>query len=116
TKWSFALFAQDPALGDLPRPSQAQADELAKKTVENLERLIMVTCRSEATAALKNEGPTAVQPSLRALAQAIGQDLSNNFSKSVNFAGVLKFMDRSKWQDLYREAGVATAAAPAAQH
>lgn len=105
-KWAFSMFAQDPVFVDLPHPSQAQTDELAKKIVGDLERLIMVNCRKEATAALKNEGPTALSPSLRALSQSMGQSWSDNVSQSLNLAGVLKFMDRSKWRDLYKEAGV----------
>jgi hypothetical protein len=113
-KWTFSNFGQNPALGDLPRPSQAQADELARKVVENLERLAMVNCRKEAIAALKFESPSAIAASFGTLAETIGQTLYKNPSVAAGIVGVIRFMDRSKWQDLFAEAGVPSQPAPPA--
>src|SRR5438105_10172776 len=59
-RWMFAAFAKAPALSGMVSINQQQRDKLNKSMADIYSRLILVDCRSQAVAALKNEGENAL--------------------------------------------------------
>src|SRR6476659_3954083 len=55
-RWMFASATRDPALASMTTLTQAQRDEINKTMAGIYNRLILVDCRAEAIAAIKNEG------------------------------------------------------------
>jgi hypothetical protein len=71
----FATLALHPAVQTVTAVSDSTRAQLNIAVAALLERLLTVSCRTEARAALKNLGPPAFQASFSILGQVAAQDL-----------------------------------------
>ena len=105
-RWMFASATRDPALASMTTLTQAQRDEINKTMAGIYNRLILVDCRAEAIAAIKNEGFQAFGESGRALGAAAANKLMSSPAGQEELSKWVEFMDKKGWEALGTEAGV----------
>src|SRR3954467_15964403 len=74
-RWMFAAMSKDPALINMANIKQQDRDKLNKGTADLFARLMLMDCRPQAVAALKNEGSDAFGEAGRVLGQSAAQKL-----------------------------------------
>lgn len=106
-RWMFSAFSLHPALQSLTTLTPEQRDGYNKSMAALFERLLYVDCREEAIAGLKYEGSTIIATSFTVLGQVAGRDIFSNPQVTQSMAALEKYIDKSKQNALFDEAGVA---------
>jgi len=99
-QWMFAAMSRHPAVASMATVSDAQFDLANKRMAELYTRLLTVTCRDQAKAAIKNEGEFALSQSFQALGQVAGRELFINPDVLKGLSGMSKYFDRAKFDEL----------------
>lgn len=107
-RWMFAAMSKNPSLSDMTNISQRQRDDLNKKTAELFTRLVVVDCRPQAVAALKNEGPHALGEAGQVLGAAASRQLLSSPEADAELGKMADFGDKSAWEALMKDAGIKT--------
>jgi hypothetical protein len=106
-QWIFATLSLNPAVKPLSSITAEQRDDLARKTSGIMQRLILSDCHTEAVAAFKYEGPAvALGASFQLLGQVAVRGLMSDPLVVAGMQQLDKFSDKSKWVEIYKEAGV----------
>ena len=87
----------------------AQRSEFNRKTAALFERLLMVSCRSQAIAAIKYEGSAAIESGFGTLGNAAARGMMGDPAVVAELSGLAGFMDKAKLEALGKEAGAAPA-------
>ncbi len=102
TRWVFSTLSKHPNLASNPnmndlvsvaRDIRSGAD---REMAQLVEKFIYDKCNEELKAAVKNEGPAAIQTSLRGYVEQTGRDILNHPSITGSVAGIATQMDFSK--------------------
>ena len=105
-RWMFGAMTRNPDLASLANISQAQRDKINKGMADIYNRLILVDCRSEAIAAIKNEGIHSLFDSGQALGGAAANKMMSGPGNEAELGKWTDYMDKSGWTALAKEAGV----------
>ncbi|MEC5385104.1 hypothetical protein VVD49_05175 [Uliginosibacterium sp. H3] len=92
-RWMFANAALHPDVAGLATVTPELRQEIDRTAGQLIQRLVFDSCRSQAGAALRSEGPTAMQQAFQQLAQLIGDSLVANPAVTQGSANVLRYMD-----------------------
>jgi hypothetical protein len=103
--WIYAAMSAHPDIRAYSNITAAQRDAVLKDAGALVQRLLTVDCRAQASAALKNEGASALDPAFSTLGAFAMRNLVSNPEVSQAMA-IDKYMDVQKLQDLGKEAGV----------
>lgn len=105
-RWMFAAVTKDPALAPMTNITQSERDKINKGTAELYGRLILVDCRTQTVAAIKNEGAEALGASGNALGQAAAHKLMSSPEGQQELSKFSDYFDKKGWEALGKEAGV----------
>ena len=96
-RWMFANAALHPDVASVATVAPELRQEIDRTAGLLIQRLVFDSCRSESGAALRNEGPAAMQQAFQMLAQLIGDTLVANPAVGQGSANVLRYMDVSRF-------------------
>jgi hypothetical protein len=96
-RWMFANAALHPDVASLTTIAPDVRQEIDRTAGVVIQHLVFDSCRAESGAALRNEGPAAMQQAFQMLAQLIGDNLVANPAVGQGSANVLRYMDMSKF-------------------
>lgn len=99
-RWLFSLAALHPDLKSIASISAEQRDEINKSVGALFERLLTVSCKTEAQQALLFEGPSTFESSFQILGQVAGHELFSDPLVSSGMEGMLKYVDQEKFKEL----------------
>ena len=105
-QWMFAAMAKDPTLAKMSNITQQDRDKLNKATAELFSRLMLVDCRPQTIAALKNEGTDAFGQAGRVLGAAAAHKLMSSPEGEAELNKLGDYVDKKAWEALGKEAGV----------
>jgi len=103
--WIYAAISAHPDLARYSKITPEEQAALSAKGGALMVRLLTVDCRKESVAALKYEGPSAFETSFGVLGEIAMRGMMGNPSVGAALEQLTKSMDRSKLEELGREAG-----------
>lgn len=104
--WIFAAIGQHPDVRPYSTVTPAQLAEINRKTASLFQRLVVDDCHAESVAALKYEGPTALQAAFGVLGEVAMRSLMNHTDVDKATSGLGESVDVKKLQALFKEAGI----------
>ncbi len=102
TRWVFTTLAKhpnlatDPKMSDLASIAQNVRSGADREMAQLVEKFIYDKCNSQLKAAIKNEGPLAIQTSIRSYVQQTGQEILQHPSIAGSIGGVASQMNAQK--------------------
>jgi hypothetical protein len=99
-RWLFAAMAQHPAVASLATVSGADVEAANAEAGALFMKLLTESCRDRTKAALKYEGPAAIQLSFQVLGQAAAGEIFANPKVASVLAGLKKYADSKKLEAL----------------
>jgi hypothetical protein len=99
-RWMFANAALHPDVAGLTSIAPDVRQQIDRTAGTLIQRLVFENCRAESSAALRNEGPAAMQQAFQMLAQLIGDSLVANPAVGQGSANVLRYMDVTRFPQL----------------
>lgn len=113
--WMFSALSLHPDVKAFTNLTDAKRDAISKDTANLLGRLMTVDCRKETVAAIKYEGPQAIEVGFRVFGEAAGRGLFNSPEVAASLAKMGTYFDSSKIEALGVEAGIPPKAADKAK-
>ena len=95
-QWIFATAMLHPAVKSMASVPDGERAEINRKTADLVQRLLTVTCQSQAQQALKFEGNAAFEQSFNVLGQVAGRELFADPHVAAGMAGLAKYLDGEK--------------------
>ncbi|MFS0736398.1 hypothetical protein ABC347_05045 [Sphingomonas sp. 1P06PA] len=115
-QWIFSAYAAADIAREISSVTPEQHVAYNKRGAALFERLILVDCRKQAVAAIRNEGQTAFEQSFQVLGQMAGRGLMEDPKVAAEMERFGAVLDREKLGALMTEAGqAAPPPAPAAK-
>ena len=111
-QWLFAEVTLNPAIKTMSNVTTAQRESFNRQVVDRFERLVLKDCRKETVDALKYEGPGAIEASFSVLGQVAGRGMMSDPNVAAGMAGLSAYMDKGKWTEVSKEAGIAAPTSP----
>ena len=105
-RWMFSAFTLDPALSHMSTITPAQRDQYTKDAGAVFSRLLLVDCRKETIAALKNEPGDAIGPAFNTLGQTTASHLFQSPEAVAQLKRLGDSFDKDGLKKLATEAGV----------
>lgn len=102
TSWVFATLAKHPNLASNPNMSdlvsiaQGVRNGADRDMAQLVEKFIYDKCNEELKAAVKNEGPMAIQSSIRSYVEQTGREILQHPSVAGSIGGVASQMDAQR--------------------
>lgn len=107
-RWFFAVMSANPSVNDLVQMSQPQRREHTLRAGRLFQRLMTDDCHTEAVAAIKYDGPRAIESSFEVLGKVAVMGLMSDPSVNKEMEALSEGANMEKMNALLREAGVAT--------
>ena len=105
-KWMFAAFALNPDVAPLSTVTPEQRAQFNQEAADLMQRLVLVDCRQQTVAALKNEGPDSLLTSLTVLGSVSARGLMMNSPAAIGMLDLAKRIDGAKFRALFQDAGL----------
>lgn len=105
-QWMFAAFALNPSLSPLTKITTAQRSEFTKGAADVYTRLLVVDCRAEAVAALKNEGDSSLGPAFGVLGRTTASRIFNAPAVGAELEKLGESFDKDALKKLFADAGI----------
>ncbi|HSQ95637.1 MAG TPA: hypothetical protein VLM18_06005 [Croceibacterium sp.] len=99
-RWIFASVTLHPAVASLSAVTPEQRNDINKAMGTLFERLLLVSCRKEASEALRYEGSMAMQASFQILGQVASVSMMSNPAVRSAFGQIGKYVDEKKLEEL----------------
>ena len=99
-RWMFANAALHPDVASVATIAPDVRQQIDRTAALLIQRLVFDSCRNESAAALRAEGPAAMQQAFQMLAQLIGDALVANPAVGQGSANILRYMDMSRFPEL----------------
>ena len=106
TKWAYVVISANPEFRGMSTVTEPMRDEANHRVAVLLTRLVTVDCRAQAVAAVRGEGPQAMEEAAKALAASAARDLLADPATLAGMTGFLKYLDSQKLFGLMKDAGV----------
>lgn len=107
-KWLFSAFALNPSLAPMTQITPAQRTEFTKAAAGVYVRLLVSDCRTEAVAALKNEGESSLGPAFGTLGRTTASRIFNSPAANAELEKLGDSFDKDALKKLFADAGVPT--------
>jgi hypothetical protein len=105
-RWMFAAMSKDPSLSKMANITQADRDKLNKGAADLFSRLMLLDCRLQAVAAVKNEGTSAFGQAGQVLGAAAAHKLMSSPEGEAELGKLDDYIDKKAWEAFGKEAGV----------
>lgn len=96
TKWAFASLSNHPSLSDMTTMSDAVKTSADQEMARLVESFIYDKCNSQLKQAVKQEGPRAIEQSIRAFVEVTGREIMQHPSISSGVTGLATQLDAGK--------------------
>jgi hypothetical protein len=103
-KWIFSMITLHPDLQAMSTVTVKQREDISKKAAALLDRLLLDSCRSQAQAALQNEGPETIQYAFQVLGQVASRGLLTEPHVLGGAKELAKYVDEDKLKALVADA------------
>ena len=113
SQWMYVAMGTNPALKGLSSVSEDQRQAINAKAAALFQTTMLSDCRTQALAALRADGPTAVEKSFQLLGAVAARQLVNDPATLGSLQGVARGFDPKAWEAFAQEAGGAEPAAGA---
>ena len=104
-RWMFGAIALNPAVTQYSTITASQRDMFGKEVTQTFERVLLVDCRKETVAALKNEGEMAVLGSFEFFGRTATMELLSDPNTIAELQKMDGASDEAAWDKLYAEVG-----------
>jgi hypothetical protein len=107
-QWIFSAVSLNPSVAPLSSVTDTQRDDLSRSAAGLFQRLLLVDCRRETIDALKFEGERALEASFEVLGKVatVGLLSDPKVSSQLESGFDGENLDRPKWVELYKAAGL----------
>ncbi len=95
-RWMFGLMALHPDVQSMASISEQQREAMTKSSGALFQRLLLESCRSEAQAAIQNEGPQTIEYAFQILGQVAMRGLMGDSHVMEGLKDLGKSMDEDK--------------------
>jgi hypothetical protein len=102
-RWLFAAISRHPAVASMSSVSSADVEQTTAEVGALMMKLLTESCRERTKAAIKYEGPAALQLSFQVLGQAAAGEIFANPEVEKVMAGLKKHADPKKLEALKEE-------------
>ena len=99
-RWMFAAASTHPAVGAIAKVSAADLDKANAETGALFMKLMTESCRAQTKAALQYEGTATIEMGFQVLGQVAGRELFTSPEVVKSMAGLDKYMDKKKLEEL----------------
>ena len=96
TKWVFSSLSNHPSLSNMANLSAAVRTGADQQMARLVESFIYDKCSGQLKAAVKNEGPSAIEQSIRSYVEVTGREIMQHPSISSSVTGLASQMDAKK--------------------
>lgn len=102
-QWVFAAMTAHPEIRPLSNVTEAKRDELDQKLAALATKLITASCRTEAKAAMENEGGESFKSAFGALGKLAMQELMSDPAVNSSFTRYAKYLDKAKFDSAFEK-------------
>ena len=96
TKWVFASLSNHPSLNNMAHLSDAVRTGADQDMARLVESFMYDKCNSQLKNAVKNEGPAALEQSIRSYVEVTGREILSDPSIAGSITGVARQLDAKK--------------------
>jgi hypothetical protein len=100
-RWVFVAMTAHPEIQPFSNVTEANRDELDKTVAALATRLLTVSCRTEAKAAIEKEGSESFNAAFGALGKLAMQELMSDPSVNLSFTRYTKYLDKAKFDSAF---------------
>jgi hypothetical protein len=105
-RWMFSAFSADPALASLANITPKQRTAISSEAANVYNRLLLLDCRKQALAALKNEGTAVMGPAFGVLGRSVANGIFRSPAAEAELDKLASFFDETALNKLFEEAGI----------
>jgi hypothetical protein len=99
-KWLFAAMALHPEVQSMSTIDAAAREAINRDVGTLFQRLLVESCRSESSLAIKNEGALALQSAFSVLGQVAMRELMANPDVNAGLGELEKYVDQKRIEEL----------------
>jgi len=114
-QWIFGAMSANPQIKAYSAVTPQQREIFDRKAADLFGRLLLVDCRKEVVAALKNEGSGVMETSFGVLGQVATRSLFSDPATSASASKFAEYIDKDKLNALLAEGGVSQPSAAPTQ-
>jgi hypothetical protein len=103
-QWFFAALSANPNVKDFATSTKEQREAVTRQTVAVFQRLVLVDCRAEAIAAIRQDGTQALSSSFEVFGRAAAVELMSDPAVQKEMNGLSDYADNQKLGELMEEA------------
>ncbi len=96
TKWVFASLSNHPSLNNMASIAQNVRTGTDQDMARLVEKFMYESCSAELKNAVKNEGPSAIQTSIRSYVEVTGREILQHPSVANSVTGLASQLDAKK--------------------
>ncbi len=96
TKWVFTAMSNHPSLTDMAAISSSMRTGVDQEMARVVEKFMYQSCTEELKQAVKNEGPGALQSSIRSYVEVMGREVMQHPSLRNSVTGLTSQFDYKK--------------------
>ena len=99
-RWMFAAAAKHPAVSEIVTVTPEVMEQTNKTMGDLMNRLLLVSCKTETMEAIKYEGGTTIEASFQVLGQVAGRELFSNPAVAESLSNLDKHIDSAALEKL----------------
>ncbi len=99
-RWMFAAAAKHPAVSEIVTVTPEVMEQTNKTMGDLMNRLLLVSCKTETKEAIKYEGGTTIEASFQVLGQVAGRELFSNPAVAESLSNLDKHIDSAALEKL----------------
>lgn len=102
-RWIFSAVGQNPSLKSMSTLTAEEREQINRNMAAMFERLMLQDCRKDAVAAMKAEGPKAVELAFGVMGQRAAQQLMSDPASTAELEKMASYLDEAKWAALMKD-------------
>lgn len=95
-RWIFSAIAYHPGVADMARVTPEERVSIDRKSGELVTRLLTQDCRAETAAALRSDGPEALETAFGSLGETAMQSLMQNPDVAKGLTGMASYLNEDE--------------------
>lgn len=103
-QWFFVALSVNPNVQSLTAITPERRALVTRQAAEVMQKLALIDCRSEAVAAIRQDGSQAMETGFSAFGRAAARELMTDPAVSKELSALTDQTDRAKWNALLEEA------------
>lgn len=95
-RWVYSTLSQHPSISSMSTITQEASLAANREMAQLIETFMYSKCKAQVKSAVQNEGPKAIELSIRTYAETTGEDILRDPSITNNVTNLAKHMDLMK--------------------